>query len=128
MGPMGIPNIDSSLVHGNGEARRAGERGSSVQERWGSWEGIFPSHHVLGLGSAVSSRNGVRGEAQAIWRFRTVNALKTATGGDLVIYISLYTSIVDIGSRPSDHYFRSVSVGLSVCLSVCLCRVFLSRL
>ena len=27
-----------------------------------------------------------------------------------------------IGSRPSDHYFRSV------CLSVCLCRVFLSRL
>jgi len=27
-----------------------------------------------------------------------------------------------IGSRPSDHYFRSV------CLFVCLCRVFLSRL
>jgi len=35
-----------------------------------------------------------------------------------------------IGSRPSDHYFRSVclSVCLFVCLSVCLCRVFLSRL
>ena len=31
-----------------------------------------------------------------------------------------------IGSRPSDHYFRSVC--LSVCLFVCLCRVFLSRL
>ena len=30
------------------------------------------------------------------------------------------------GSRPSDHYFRSVC--LSVCLFVCLCRVFLSRL
>ena len=30
------------------------------------------------------------------------------------------------GSRPSDHYFRSVC--LFVCLSVCLCRVFLSRL
>jgi len=27
-----------------------------------------------------------------------------------------------IGSRPNDHYFRSV------CLTVCLCRVFLSRL
>jgi len=27
-----------------------------------------------------------------------------------------------IGSRPGDHYFRSV------CLSVSLCRVFLSRL
>jgi len=27
-----------------------------------------------------------------------------------------------VGSRPSDHYFRSV------CLFVCLCRVFLSRL
>jgi len=27
-----------------------------------------------------------------------------------------------IGSRPSDHYFRSV------CLSFCLCRVFLSSL
>jgi len=39
-----------------------------------------------------------------------------------------------IGSRPSDHYFRSVclfvclSVCLSFCLFVCLCRVFLSRL
>jgi len=34
------------------------------------------------------------------------------------------------GSRPSDHYFRSVrlSVCLFVCLSVCLCGVFLSRL
>jgi len=34
------------------------------------------------------------------------------------------------GSRPSDHYFRSVywSVCLSICLFVCLCRVFLSRL
>ena len=29
---------------------------------------------------------------------------------------------IGIGSRPSDHYFRSV------CLFVCLCRVFLSRL
>jgi len=31
-----------------------------------------------------------------------------------------------IGSRPSDHYFRTVC--WFVCLSVCLCRVFLSRL
>jgi len=31
-----------------------------------------------------------------------------------------------IGSRPNNHYFRSVC--LSLCLSVCLCRVFLSRL
>jgi len=31
-----------------------------------------------------------------------------------------------VGSRPSDHYFCSVC--LFVCLSVCLCRVFLSRL
>jgi len=35
-------------------------------------------------------------------------------------YLSLYSSV--IGSRPSDHYFRSV------CLFVCLCRVFFSRL
>jgi len=35
-----------------------------------------------------------------------------------------------VGSRPSDHYFRSVCwfVCLSVCLFVCLCRAFLSRL
>jgi len=33
---------------------------------------------------------------------------------------------VIFGSQPSDHYFRSVY--LSVCLFVCLCRVFLSRL
>jgi len=38
----------------------------------------------------------------------------------------LADSAVNIGSRPSDHYFRSVC--LSVCLFVCLCRVFLSRL
>jgi len=35
--------------------------------------------------------------------------------------LSRYTVFYN-GSRPSDHYFRSV------CLSVCLCRVFLSRL
>ena len=33
---------------------------------------------------------------------------------------------VFFGSQPSDHYFRSVC--WFVCLSVCLCRVFLSRL
>jgi len=33
-----------------------------------------------------------------------------------------FCPVVSIGSPPSDHYFRSV------CLSVCLCRVFLSRL
>jgi len=44
------------------------------------------------------------------------------------------SSATIFGSRPSDHYFRSVclfvclSVCLSVCLFVCLCRVFLSRL
>ena len=32
------------------------------------------------------------------------------------------SSVSAIGSRPSDHYFRSV------CWFVCLCRVFLSRL
>ena len=43
------------------------------------------------------------------------------------------TAAPTFGSRPSDHYFRSVcwfvclSVCLSVCLFVCLCRVFLSR-
>jgi len=36
------------------------------------------------------------------------------------------TSTSTIGSRPSDHYFRSVC--WLVCLFVCLCRVFLSRL
>jgi len=37
-------------------------------------------------------------------------------------FISFVSHIFVIGSGPSDHYFRSV------CLSVCLCRVFLSRL
>jgi len=38
--------------------------------------------------------------------------------------------VLSFGSRPSDHYFRSVCwfVCLSVCLFVCLCRVFLSCL
>ena len=44
--------------------------------------------------------------------------------------VGCYIVIYCIGSRPSDHYFRSVCwfVCLSVCLFVCLCRVFLSRL
>jgi len=42
--------------------------------------------------------------------------------GVIVIHIVPFS----FGSRPSDHYFRSVC--LSVCLFVCLCRVFLSRL
>jgi len=32
------------------------------------------------------------------------------------------TSLINFSSRPIDHYFRRV------CLFVCLCRVFLSRL
>jgi len=46
-----------------------------------------------------------------------------------VLNLAIWDSIQDvyedsfyIGSRPNDHYFHSV------CLSVCLCRVFLSRL
>jgi len=38
----------------------------------------------------------------------------------------LLNSVCKVGSRPSDHYFRSVC--WFVCLSVCLCSVFLSRL
>jgi len=41
--------------------------------------------------------------------------------GTSMVYVTLQFLNL-IGSRPSDHYFRSV------CLSVCLCRVFLSRL
>jgi len=39
-------------------------------------------------------------------------------------YVLHATGLFTIGSRPSDHYFRSVLVYLAVCL----CRVFLSRL
>ena len=46
-------------------------------------------------------------------------------GKDVTI-ISAKEDYVIIGSRQSDHYFRSVC--LFVCLFVCLCRVFLSRL
>ena len=38
---------------------------------------------------------------------------------------NIVTNTWHFGSRPSDHYFRSVC--LFVCLFVCLCRVFLSR-
>ena len=37
-------------------------------------------------------------------------------------FFFVFTFYPTIGARPSDHYFRSV------CLFVCLCRVFLSRL
>jgi len=42
------------------------------------------------------------------------------------VYVGLRCYRNCIGSRPSDHYFRSVC--LSVCLFVCLCIFFLSRL
>ena len=43
--------------------------------------------------------------------------------GELSQWLRYDDSTINIiGSRPSDHYFRSV------CLFVCLCRVFLSRL
>jgi len=48
--------------------------------------------------------------------------LQTSLLSSVISRLSFLTSI---GSRPSDHYFRSVC--LFVCLSVCLCRVFLSR-
>jgi len=46
-------------------------------------------------------------------------------GPIFVVSMLFYIDLV-FGSRPSDHYFRSVC--WFVCLSVCLCRVFLSRL
>ena len=49
--------------------------------------------------------------------FATVPMSSTVTPVNTVL-----TSLCSVGSRPSDHYFRSV------CLFVCLCRVFLSRL
>ena len=45
---------------------------------------------------------------------------------DISLEDKLIMSLMTFGSRPSDHYFRSVC--WFVCLSVCLCRVFLSRL
>jgi len=51
--------------------------------------------------------------------------LSTASASQLVLYKTIRCSKT-VGSRPSDHYFRSVC--WFVCLSVCLCRVFLSRL
>ena len=45
-------------------------------------------------------------------------SLRNCTTFDLISIILAFS----IGSRSSDHYFRSV------CLSVCLCKVFLSRL
>ena len=53
------------------------------------------------------------------WKFQ--QAVFTSEGSNLHAYIFVHTFSL-IGSRPSDHYFRSV------CLSVCLCRVFVSRL
>jgi len=44
-------------------------------------------------------------------------------GGKEIRHFRSYSR--NFGSRPSVHYFRSVC--LSVCLFVCSCRVFLSR-
>ena len=65
-------------------------------------------------------------EVRVFWQshWRTRLDCNTFTTTIIVIIIIILTII--IGSRPSDHYFRSVC--LSVCLFVCLCRVFLSRL
>jgi len=44
----------------------------------------------------------------------------------VIVVVVILAVVVIVGSRPSDHYFRSVC--LFVCLFVCLCSVFLSRL
>jgi len=49
--------------------------------------------------------------------------MQQKTQTTLISFSTYYITYLNIiGSRPSDHYVRSV------CLSVCLCRVFLSRL
>ena len=48
--------------------------------------------------------------------FDNIRSVPTSFDNDILLVYST------VGSRPSDRYFRSV------CLSVCLCRVFLSRL
>ena len=58
---------------------------------------------------------------------RSYDALTEVSVRPLHDSVSCFTSrpVCSVCSRPSDHYFRSVC--LSVCLFVCLCRVFLSR-
>jgi len=51
------------------------------------------------------------------------NALPRSARSASALPLTFYQGF---GSRPSDHYFRIVSVGLYVCLFVCLCRVFLA--
>ena len=70
----------------------------------------------------------------ATWRVTVNNSLHQRLTARLCLYCTItwkhnvihtkrrYITYCIVGSRPSDHYFRSV------CLSVCLCRVFLSRL
>jgi len=82
---------------------------------------------------SVSVYPGRSSESNSIWHFFVYSQSTHKMIIDMSDFDFLYDSdrhsptLSCIGSRPSDHYFRSVC--LSVCLSVCcLCRVFLSRL
>jgi len=61
-------------------------------------------------------------KAGCVWQ-----GAKSAPGNRAAVGPGLsWKSSSNFGSRPSDHYFRSVC--LFVCLFVCLCRVLFSRL
>jgi len=64
----------------------------------------------------LSQQSSVRTAHMCVCAYHCVQLSYTAQHRTVLIIFPL------IGSRPSDHYFRSV------CLFVCFCRVFLSRL
>ena len=75
------------------EGRKRGEvlgRGFDL----GSWQ-LAPSHQQRGLGSAVSSPSGIRGEAPAAERFSSI--LRSPDGLLVVMYSQFHT-----GSRNGD--------------------------
>jgi len=67
------------------------------------------------------------GLARLSWKKRPLNGCSSSSSNSIeVVVAAVFVVVGSIGSRPSDHYFRSVC--WFVCLFVCLCRVFLSRL
>jgi len=94
------------------------------------------SHNLVNFGPLAAEMSGSLGHP---CKFQRVSRLGSVTIRHSSIGVSqtaaftrgrhLYLAgrpsrwaLAHIGSRPSDHYF------CSVCLSVCLCRVYLSRL
>ena len=103
---------------------------------------LYKDDHAVSGESDISRRRPVISQSRLLTQRNHTSSLPdldvlaiVRNSQDKLLRADGNSCVFIVGSRPSDHYFRSVCLSvclsrLSVCLSVCLfvCAVFLSRL